>query len=353
MNVMAELDNVTKMYGKITALNGVSLKIPRGEIFTLIGPNGSGKTTLLKILACIEKPTKGKVYFDNQLVEEKSMPEFRLKGTMVFQKTVLFNASIYENVAFGLKLRGFSKEEINERVRNVLKLVKLEGYEKRSAKKLSGGEQQRVSLARALALRTELLLLDEPMANLDQRSASIIEAIISQIRQETNTTIILATHDMFQVETLSEKVALISNGKLIHVGKTRGILEHSRKLADFARIENIFSGVSCVTKDGTSRIDVGDNVQIEASMRRSGKISVFVRPEDIILSKIRFASSARNVFEGRIVEILDLGPTVRLRIDAGKQFVVQITKHSFIEMHLNLSSKVFVTFKASSVHTID
>jgi molybdopterin-binding protein len=353
MKVMIELDNVTKMYGKITALNGVSLNIPRGEVFTLIGPNGSGKTTLLRILAYIEKPTKGKVYLDGQLVEERSMPKLRLKGTMVFQKTVLFNATAYENIAYGLKLRGFSKEEINERVRNVLKLVKLEGCEKRSAKKLSGGEQQRVSLARALALQTELLLLDEPMANLDQRNASIIEAAISQIRQETNTTIILATHNMFQVETLSEKVALINNGKLIHVGKTHEILEHSRKLADFARIENIFSGVSCITEDGTSRINVGDNIQIEASMRRSGKISVFVMPEDIILSKIKFASSARNVFEGRIVEILDLGPTVRLRIDAGKQFVVQITKHSFIEMQLNLSSKVFVTFKASSVHTID
>jgi len=353
MNVMAELDNVTKMYRKIIALNGVSLKIPQGAVFTLMGPNGSGKTTLLKILACVEKPTKGKVYFDGKLVEEKSMPEFRLKSTMVFQKTVLFNATAYENIAYGLKLRDLSKKEINERVRNVLKLVKLEGYEKRPAKKLSGGEQQRVSLARALALRTELLLLDEPMANLDQRNASIIEAVISQIRQETNTTIILATHDMFQVETLSEKVALINNGKLVHVGKTREILEHSRKLADFARIENIFSGVSRITKDGTSRIDVGNNIQVEASIRRSGKISVFVRPEDIILSKIRFASSARNVFEGRIVEILDLGPTVRLRIDAGKQFVVQITKHSFIEMQLNLSSKVFVTFKASSVRTID
>jgi len=353
MNVMAELDNVTKMYRKIIALNGVSLKIPQGAVFTLMGPNGSGKTTLLKILACVEKPTKGKVYFDGKLVEEKSMPEFRLKSTMVFQKTVLFNATAYENIAYGLKLRDLSKKEINERVRNVLKLVKLEGYEKRPAKKLSGGEQQRVSLARALALRTELLLLDEPMANLDQRNASIIEAVISQIRQETNTTIILATHDMFQVETLSEKVALINNGKLVHVGKTREILEHSRKLADFARIENIFSGVSRITKDGTSRIDVGNNIQVEASIRRSGKISVFVRPEDIILSKIRFASSARNVFEGIIVEILDLGPTVRLRIDAGKQFVVQITKHSFIEMQLNLSSKVFVTFKASSVRTID
>lgn len=353
MNVMTELDNVTKMYGKITALNDISLKIPRGEVFTLIGPNGSGKTTLLKILACIENPTKGKVYFDGKLVEERSMPKLRLKSTMVFQKTVLFNATAYENIAYGLKLRDFSKEQINERVRKVLKLVKLEGYEKRSAKKLSGGEQQRVSLARALALQTKLLLLDEPMANLDQRNASIIEAAISRIRQETNTTIILATHDMFQVETLSEKVALINNGKLVHVGKTREILEHSRKLTDFTRIENIFSGVSCVTKDGTSRIDVGDNVQIEASTRRSGKISVFVMPEDIILSKTKFASSARNVFEGRIVEILDLGPTVRLRIDAGKQFVVQITKHSFTEMQLNLSSKVLVTFKASSVHTIN
>lgn len=350
---MIELDNVTKTYGEITALDSVSLRIPRGELLTLIGPNGSGKTTLLKILACIEKPTKGEVYFDGQLVEDRSMTKLRLKGTMVFQKTVLFNATTYENIAYGLKLRGFSKEQIKERVKNALKLVKLEGYEKRPAKKLSGGEQQRVSLARALALRTELLLLDEPIANLDQRSASIIEAAISRIERETNTTVVLATHNLFHVKTLSEKVALINNGRLIHVGKAHEILGDSRKLADFARIENIFPGVSHITKHGTSLINIGDNVQIEASIRRSGKISVFVRPEDIILSKSEIASSARNIFEGKIVEILDLGPTVRLRIDAGKQFVVQITKRSFVEMQLNLSSKVFVTFKASSVETID
>jgi len=353
MNVMVELNNVTKKYGKINALNDVSLKIPQAESFTLIGPNGSGKTTFLKILACIEKPTKGKISLDGELVGERNMSELRLKSTMVFQKTVLFNTTVFKNVAYGLKLRGFSKNAINERVGSVLKLVKLEGYEKRLAKKLSGGEQQRVSLARALALRTELLLLDEPTANLDQRSASIIEAAISQIGQETNTTIVLATHNIFQVKTLSEKVALIKNGNLIHVGKTHEILSDSKKLADFARIENIFPGISHVIEDGTSMIEVGDNIQIEAAIRRSGKISVFIRPEDIILSKTQLKSSARNVFEGKIIEILDLGSTVRLRIDAGKQFVVQITKRSFIEMQLNLSSKVFVAFKASSVQTID
>ncbi len=353
MSVMAELDNVTKMYGEITALHGVSLEIPKGEVFTLIGPNGSGKTTLLKILACIEKPTKGKVYLNKELVKEGIMAKLRLKTTMVFQKTALFNATVYKNIAYGLKLRGLSNKEANERVRNVLRLVRLEGYGKRPAKKLSGGEQQRVSLARALALGTELLLLDEPTANLDQRSGSIIEAAISQIAQDTNTTIVLATHNLFQVKALSEKVALINNGKLVDVGKTREILDDSKKLADFARVENIFSGISHVTKDGTSIINVGDHMQIEAATRRSGKISVFVRPEDIILSKTKIVSSARNVFEGEIAEILDLGPTVRLRIRAGKQFVVQITKRSFIEMHLNLSSKVFVAFKASSVQTID
>lgn len=353
MSVMVELNNITKKYGTITALNDVSLKIPRGEVFTLMGPNGSGKTTFLKILACIEKPTKGEVYLDGELVGDRNVPKLRLKSTMVFQKTVLFNTTVSNNIAYGLKLRGFSKRAINERVGNVLKLVKLEGYEKRAAKKLSGGEQQRVSLARALALRTKLLLLDEPTANLDQRNTSIIEAAISQIRQETNTTIVLATHNIFQVKILSEKVALVNNGKIIHAGKTHKILNDSKKLADFARIENIFSGVSHITKDGTSIIDVEDNTKIEAAIRRSGKISVFIRPEDIILSKTQLESSARNVFEGKIVEILDLGPTVKLRIDAGKQFVVQITKRSFIEMQLSLSSKIFVAFKASSVQTID
>ena len=352
MSAIAELNNISKIYGETTAINNLTLKIPRNQIFTLIGPNGSGKTTLLKILAFLEKPTKGTVTFNGELVKEGNLDLLRLHSTMVFQKTALFDTTVAKNIAYGLKFRGFSKNEIDEKLRNVLKMVRLEGYEKRRAKKLSGGEQQRVSLARAIALGTELLLLDEPTANLDQKNMSITEAVIFQIVQERNTTIVLATHNMLQMKTLSENVALLINGELVHVGKASEILEDTKKLASFARIENIFSGISRITIDGTAIIDVGDDVHIEAALKREGKVSVFIRPEDIILSKNQFTSSARNVLKGKIVEIYDLGSVVRLKVDVGKTFTVQITKRSFNEMGLNLNTEVFLAFKASSVQII-
>jgi tungstate transport system ATP-binding protein len=353
MKRLIELKGVTKRYGEITALDDVSLEVGEKEIFTVLGPNGSGKTTILRIMASIDEPTSGEVFFEGERINDKNRSQARKKSTMVFQKTALFNTTVYKNIAYGLKLRGFSRKEIDEKVKEALSLVKLRGYEKRPAKKLSGGEQQRVSLARALALNTELLLLDEPTANLDPKNVSIIEETISRVNREYDTTIVMATHNMFQAKNLTTRVALLLGGKIAQIGAPREIFRGpSESLASFARLENVFSGTSRILREGTSVIDVDDGIRIEAALRKSGKVTVFVRPEDIILSKKVMASSARNVFEGKIVEISDFGPVVKLKVDARKEFVVQITKRSFVEMQLNVGSTVFLTFKASSVHLI-
>lgn len=353
MSGMFELNNVTKIYGEITALNNITLKIPRNQIFTIIGPNGSGKTTLLKILAFLERPTKGTLLFDGELVKERNLDRLRLNSTMVFQKTTLFDTTVAKNIAYGLRLRGSSKNEIAEKIRNALRIVRLEGYEKRHAKKLSGGEQQRVALARALALNTKLLLLDEPTANLDPKNACIIEEIIATVNRESKATIVMATHNMFQAKNLPQCIALITNGKISEVGTPTEIFGSlSKTLISFAALENTFNGSAKVTEDGTTVVDIGNGVQIEATVQRHGKISVFVSPEDIILSERRFTSSARNVFKGKIVEISDLGSVVKLKVDVGKPFTVQITKRSFNEMGLNLNAEVFLAFKASSVQIV-
>jgi len=223
MSYLLELKEVTKKYGATVALDKITLKVTKGEILVIIGPNGSGKTTMLRIMAGIEKPTSGEIYFDGAKIDDKNMEIARSKSTMVFQRTVLFNTTVYKNLAYGIKLRGYEKKEIKEKVKEALRIVKLEGYENRHAKRLSGGEQQRLSLARALILQNELILLDEPTANLDPYNVAMIEEIISKINMKFNTTIILATHNMFQAKRLGKKVVFLFDREIIEVGKAEKI----------------------------------------------------------------------------------------------------------------------------------
>jgi molybdopterin-binding protein len=353
MTVIAELKNVTKAYQNKIAVNDVSLQIRQGEILALLGPNGSGKTTILKILALIENPTSGEVKFQDELVTAKNIERTRLQTTLVFQKTILFDTSVYSNIAYGLRIRKMPTDMLDDEVKRALRLGKLEGFEKRPARKLSGGEQQRVAIARASALKTKLLLLDEPTANLDPKNALIIEDAIATANREFGTTIVMATHNMFQARNLPHRIALVGDGKITEIGETKGIFNKlSRTLASFAALENTFVGKSRTSEDGTARVDIGDGITIAAASRTEGGVSVFVSPEDIIISKSPFASSARNNFGGKIVEIRDLGTLVKLRVDIGKLFAVQITKRSFEEMDLNLGMEVFLTFKASSVQLV-
>lgn len=353
MGFLIEVRDIEKSFGSIKALRNANLRILRGKMTALLGPSGSGKTTLLRILAGLESPTKGTILYENSLITDNNRHLLRQKATMVFQKSVFFDTTVFKNIAYGLKLSEYSKKEIKDKVTEVLKLVRLEDYENRRAKKLSGGEQQRVSLARALVLNRELLLLDEPTVNIDPKNVSIIEETILRVNREYKTTIVIATHNMFQAEAISEMGALLLEGTIKQVGTNQEIFRSSNKyLTSFARLENVFSGISKIESADISLIDVGQNLRIEASFSRSGETTIYVRPEDIIVSTKPLISSARNVFKGRIMSISDFGSVVKLRVDAGKEFIVQITKKSLIEMQLNVNSTVFLTFKASSVNLV-
>ncbi len=199
-----KIKNLYKRYGNIEALKDVNMEVDDKELIALVGPNGSGKTTILKIIAGVEKPDKGEI-------------EGQKNATMVFQKAVMFSTSVYKNLAYGLKLKGKDDDEIREKVKEALKLVGLAGFEKRSAKKLSGGEQQRVAIARALLIEPEVLLLDEPTSNLDYENARIVEDII---KTQRNRLVMLATHNLFQVRRLASTVIFLKNGRLIEAGPT-------------------------------------------------------------------------------------------------------------------------------------
>jgi molybdopterin-binding protein len=353
MTVSAELKDVTKAYGSKIVVDAVNLQIHEGEILALLGPNGSGKTTILKILAFIENPTSGEVKFQGEKVNFKNTEKERLQSTLVFQKTTVFGTSVYNNIVYGLKLRKVPKETRDREVKKALELVKLEGFEKRNARKLSGGEQQRVAIARALVLKTKLLLLDEPTANLDPKNAGILEEVIDTVNRENRTSIVMATHNMFQAKKLPHRIALMDEGKITEVGAPAEVFgKLSKNLASFAAVDNTFTGNAKTTGSGTSIVDVGNGIRIEVTAQRQGVTVVFINPQDIILSKTAVESSARNVFKGKITQITDSNSLVKLKVNVGKPFTVQITKRSFNEMGFCLNAKVFITFKASSVQVL-
>ncbi len=235
-----ELVNVSKSYGSVEALKDVSLKVNKNETLAILGPNGAGKTTLLKIMAGLTQPDKGTILYNGNPLTEEQVLEFRRKITMVFQRTVMLNTTVYENVAYGLKLRGLSKKEIDKRVKETLTLFGLKGFENRKAKNLSGGEQQKVSLARALTLKPEILLLDEPTANLDVENASIIESIIGRIKSQT--TVVFATHNLFQAKRLAERIVYLSSGKVFEDTSAKDFFEKPKTIEalKFIKGETVF-----------------------------------------------------------------------------------------------------------------
>jgi len=203
-------------------LNSVSLEMEGGKIIVLLGVNGAGKTTLMRILAGLEKPDSGQILFNNQNTDPKAL---RQVSTLVFQKTAMFTMNVYDNLAFGLKIRKVPQEEIAKRVPEALQAVRLLGFEKRRSKKLSGGEQQRIALARAFLLDAHVLLLDEPTANLDPNSAIIIEkAIIS--KKSNQRIIVMATHNLNQARRMADEIVHIHNGEVVEVAKSEDFFEN-------------------------------------------------------------------------------------------------------------------------------
>jgi tungstate transport system ATP-binding protein len=231
---LLEVRSLSKSIGPAKILKGIDLTVERGEILGLIGPTGSGKTTLLRLINLLDEPSRGSILFDGRMVSgkpEKELLSARRKMAMVFQKPVMFKASVEENVSYGLRMRGRvdgadaaagRKMSVSDRVEEALAAVGLSGYESRDANTLSGGETQRIALARALILQPELLLLDEPTANLDPGSAASIDNLLQSLAG-SRTAVILATHNMLQCRKLAGRVAVLQDGRLMAVGKSEEI----------------------------------------------------------------------------------------------------------------------------------
>jgi tungstate transport system ATP-binding protein len=224
MSVNLELIDLQKNYRSVKALKSVSMDLQGNKIIVLLGVNGAGKSTLMRILSGLENADCGTILFSNQNTDSKTLRQI---STLVFQKTAMFTMNVYDNLAYGLKIRKVPQEEIAKRVPEALQAVKLSGFEKRRAKKLSGGEQQRVALARAFLLDSHLLLLDEPTANLDPNSATIIEkAIIG--KKSSQRIIIMATHNLSQARRMADEIVHIHDGEIVEVAKPEDFFENPK-----------------------------------------------------------------------------------------------------------------------------
>jgi molybdopterin-binding protein len=332
-----ELKGIIHRYDGRTVLAVDYLPIEKGRIYALVGPNGAGKTTLLHIMSLILRPDQGDVFFEGMQVgnDESERIRARRSMTVVLQNPYLFNTAVKANVEYGLKARGVEKRERERRVEEALELVDLSGFARRRARHLSGGEAQLVALARGLVLRPSILFLDEITANLDVKHVRRLEQVIKEINRDLGTTIVMTTHILPQAYRLADRVLSIFEGRIVPSG-----------------MYNLFTGQ--FRHDGKELIfDTGRiRIHVAQEIEKMDKGYISVNPEDIIVSKERLFSSARNVFQGKITKIIEQNGTVHLEVEAKETFRVQITNLSFHEMGLTLGTKLFLIFKASSVHVL-
>jgi len=352
-----QTENLGRKYGERYVLRGIDLSIEKGEVFALIGPTGAGKTTLLRLLNLLDTPSAGSVRFDGADVADIRSGALALRRRMAFvqQKPVVFTMSVYDNIACGLRWRGVDGGTVDSKVTQALGLVGLEGYGSRNARTLSGGETQRVAIARALVTEPELLLLDEPTANLDPLSVSKIEEALSRIIAGREITIIMSTHDMSQGQRLAGRVGVLANGRMLQVGSPKEVftLPSSKEVAEFVGVWNILPGEVAVKEDSLAVIAVeGGVIEAISGLGVGERVYVLVRPEDITLNLSPQASSARNSFSGSIEKMALAGALIRVEVDCGFPLLVLVTKKSAAEMNLAVGKAVHASFKASAIRAL-
>ena len=312
---VVEIDGVTKRFGETPALDGVSLRIEEGELFALLGPSGSGKTTLLRAIAGFVDPEAGAIRIDGDAMRD--IPVHRRDIGMVFQDYALFpHMSVFDNVAFGLSVRHVARSEMAERVRAMLALVQLEGYEERRPGQLSGGQQQRVALARALVTRPRVLLLDEPLGALDKRLRRRMQIELRQIQREVGITTVFVTHDQEEALTLSDRIAILDAGRIVQSGPPQAVYERPRTVfaADFLGDANFFTGRT--DGDGCVRTSRGSELfTADVAEDTGADVILAVRPEKLRIARAgNPASDGANRLAGTVASVLYAGSTVTYRV---------------------------------------
>ncbi len=325
-----EVDRVSKHYGAVRALDDVSLRFEDGEFFGLLGPSGSGKTTLLRAIAGFVEPDSGDIRFDERPVRDVAV--HRREIGMVFQNYALFpHMSVFDNIAFGLSVRHLAAAEVKTRVTEMLGLVRLAGFEERRPRQLSGGQQQRVALARALVTKPRVLLLDEPLGALDKRLRQQMQIELRQIQREVGITTIFVTHDQEEALTLSDRIAIFNEGRVVQVGSPHAVYERpsSAFAANFLGDANFFVGrvSSHAGQGGAIETDSGRRiVTLDSLPPEGGKTTVAVRPEKMLLRAVGetavAAPDTANNWPGVVKQAVYSGSSITYRVDVGTEIVV-------------------------------
>ena len=308
---IVEFKNINKSYKDVVAVKNFNLEIYEGEFLTLLGPSGCGKTTSLRILAGFEKPSKGEVYLEEQQINE--IPSYQRPIDMVFQNYALFpHMNIFDNVAYGLRQKKISEEEVKTEVKKFLSLVRLEGYEKRNIWQLSGGQQQRVALARALINKPKILLLDEPLAALDKKLRKEMQIELQNLQKNLNITFVLVTHDQEEALSMSDRICVMNEGNIIQVGSPNDLydLPINKFVANFIGKSNF---IKCEIKSITEKfIQVNSNNKLlnlnknSLNFSQNDKVIMSFRPEKL---KINYDTNLKNglLLKAKVLNKIFLG----------------------------------------------
>lgn len=326
-----ELRNINKAYGDNKVLDNLCLNIKQNEFLTLLGPSGCGKTTTLKIIAGFETPDSGELMFKNEDIS--TLPPYKRKVNTVFQKYALFpHMNIFDNIAFGLKLKKMPKDEIKAKVEEMLKLVALKGFEKRSVDSLSGGQQQRVAIARALINKPEILLLDEPLGALDLKLRKEMQIELKKIQKEVGITFVFVTHDQEEALTMSDTIIVMNKGVIQQMGSPQDIYNEPANafVADFIGESNILDGI--MIEDFKVKFCNKEFECVDKDFKKMENIDVVIRPEDIKIVK-----AESGMLRGTVESIMFKGVHYEIAVSTSDfTFILHNTKSAEIGSEIGL-----------------
>ena len=326
------IEGLVKRFGEVTAVDGISLSVAKGEMVTLLGPSGCGKTTTLNMIAGFEKPDAGEIIVGERLISSQSknvlVPPHRRNLGMVFQSYGLWpHFRVGENVAYGLRMRSLSKEELRRRVRDALRLVRLDGYENRYPSQLSGGQQQRVAFARAIVYEPDVLLLDEPLSNLDAALREEMRLELKELQNKTGHTAIFVTHDQLEAMVMSDRVVVMDAGQIVQIGTPEEVYENPncRFVAGFIGIANFLAGQVTETRnaDGWGAVRVGEDILNcnVGDFKKNENVLISVRPENWRVSIERPMDISMNLFQNPIEKVVYIGGAREVWIRMGEEQV--------------------------------